>query len=311
MVLNIPPYAEEGQLVREELYGELKQTLGAARFDRFLQVAEAGLDEKFEYFGEADRTLQFETVQDDESGASQLFVRDERVVPSKDDPLRQDITASERIVTELPDEYYRLLELAAGLRDPLRPEQLMEPRPPTDDFMKAAAARARQREKAEKAPAGNRKTRFRWVLWVFAALLLVALMADLRNISRRLGELPAHGEAVAQGRCRRHRRRARRRALCGSLGPVQPGAAAQLGAGGETGQFLLQRGVPRPLWHGHEHPGGGDQRTDLRQAGREPAPGGAQPGRGHAHGFRLCGAVPRREAIGAALQDPRCCCWTS
>lgn len=106
VVLNIPPYAEEGQLVREELYGELKKTLGTARFDRFLQVAEAGLEEKFEYFGEVDRTLEFEAVQDAASGDSQLFVRDERVVPSKDDPLRQDITASERIVTELPNEYY-------------------------------------------------------------------------------------------------------------------------------------------------------------------------------------------------------------
>ncbi len=106
VVLNIPPYAEEGQMVREELYGELKKTLGAARFDRFLQVAEEGLDERFEYFGEADRTLEFEEVTDAVSGDVQLFVRDERALPSKEDPLRQDITASERIVTELPDEYY-------------------------------------------------------------------------------------------------------------------------------------------------------------------------------------------------------------
>ena len=106
VVLTIPPYAEEGQIVREELYGELKRALGAARFDRFLEIAEAGLDEKFEYFGEVDRTLEFEEVTDAVSGAAQLFVRDERVLPSKDDPLRQDITASERLVTELPDEYY-------------------------------------------------------------------------------------------------------------------------------------------------------------------------------------------------------------
>jgi hypothetical protein len=106
VVLNIPPYAEEGQLVREELYGDLKKTLGAARFDRFLQVAEAGLDEKFEYFGEADRTLEFEAMKDEKSGASQLFVRDERVIPSKDDPLRQNIVSSEQIVTNLPAEYY-------------------------------------------------------------------------------------------------------------------------------------------------------------------------------------------------------------
>lgn len=106
VVLSIPPYAEEGQLVREELYVELKRALGPARFDRFLQIAEAGLEEQFEHFGEVDRTLEFEEVTDAASGAAQLFVRDERVLPSKDDPLRQDITASERLVTELPDEYY-------------------------------------------------------------------------------------------------------------------------------------------------------------------------------------------------------------
>ena len=106
VVLNIPPYAEEGQLVREELYGELKKTLGPGRFDRFLQIAEAGLEDKFEHFGEVDRTLKFEEVTDAASGAAQLFVHDERVLPSKDDPLRQDITSSERLVTELPDEYY-------------------------------------------------------------------------------------------------------------------------------------------------------------------------------------------------------------
>ncbi len=106
VVLNIPPYAEDGQLVREELYGELKKTLGSARFDRFLQVAGTGLEEQFEYFGEADRTLQFEEVLDAATGGSQLFVRDERVVPNRDDPMRQDILASERLVTELPREYY-------------------------------------------------------------------------------------------------------------------------------------------------------------------------------------------------------------
>ena len=58
------------------------------------------------HFGEADRTLWFEAVADSGSGDSQLFVRDERVLPDKDDPLRHDIRASERVVTELPEEYY-------------------------------------------------------------------------------------------------------------------------------------------------------------------------------------------------------------
>ena len=106
VVLNIPPYAEEGRMVREDLYGELEKTLGAARFNRLLQVGETGLEEAFEYFGEADRTLLFEELVDSGSGNSQLFVRDERVLPDKDDPLRHDVTASERVVTELPEEYY-------------------------------------------------------------------------------------------------------------------------------------------------------------------------------------------------------------
>ena len=104
-VLNIPPYAEEGELVREELYGELKRALGAGRFDRFLQIAATGLDESFDHFGAADRTLEFEEVTDAATGEAQLYVRDERVLPNKDDPARQDVTASERIVTVLPAEY--------------------------------------------------------------------------------------------------------------------------------------------------------------------------------------------------------------
>ena len=104
-VLSIPPYADEGELVREELYVELKRTLGAGRFDRFLQIASAGLDESFDHFGAADRTLEFEEVTDVATGEAQLYVRDERVLPNKDDPRRQDVVASERLVAELPGEY--------------------------------------------------------------------------------------------------------------------------------------------------------------------------------------------------------------
>ena len=104
-VLSIPPFADEGELVREELYVELKRTLGAGRFDRFLQIAAAGLDESFDHFGAADRTLEFEEVTDVATGEAQLYVRDERVLPNKDDPRRQDVVASERLVAELPGEY--------------------------------------------------------------------------------------------------------------------------------------------------------------------------------------------------------------
>lgn len=104
--LNIAPFPEEGRAVREDLIGELRSTLGAARFTRFLQVAERGMDEQFDYFGDVDRTLLFEAMDDEATGAAQLYVRDERVIPNREDPMRYDVVATERVVTALPEEYY-------------------------------------------------------------------------------------------------------------------------------------------------------------------------------------------------------------
>lgn len=64
----------------------------------------------------------------------------------------------------------------------------MAPRLPDAEFLQAAVARVRQRAAQEKARQETLKNRFRWVVWVFAALLLLALMADLRHLSRRLGD---------------------------------------------------------------------------------------------------------------------------
>ncbi len=75
----------------------------------------------------------------------------------------------------------------------------MEPRPPTDEFLKAAAARARLRERAEDRRQEARKARLRWILWIFAALLLVALMTDMRNISRRLRDFRRTGTLSRKG----------------------------------------------------------------------------------------------------------------
>ena len=54
----------------------------------------------------------------------------------------------------------------------------MDLRPSDAEFRKAAAARARRQARV--------RNRFHWVVWVFAAVLLIALLADLRSISRRL-----------------------------------------------------------------------------------------------------------------------------
>lgn len=75
----------------------------------------------------------------------------------------------------------------------------MATRPPTDDFLKAAAARARLRERAEERRQEARKARIRWILWVLAALLVVALLADLRHVSRRLENFRRTGKLARRG----------------------------------------------------------------------------------------------------------------
>ncbi|NCA82492.1 MAG: hypothetical protein EOM72_07055 [Opitutae bacterium] len=70
---------------------------------------------------------------------------------------------------------------------------------PSDEFMQASAARVRLREKAEQRRLETRRNRFRWILYVFALLLLAALVADLRGISRRLGEFQRAGPAARKG----------------------------------------------------------------------------------------------------------------
>ena len=105
VVLSIPPYADTAEPVRDALYGDILRTLGPARYDRFLQVAGAGLEERFSHFGAEDRTLSFEAFADEDSGAARLFVRDERALPDEDDPDRVNVTASERVVATLPAEY--------------------------------------------------------------------------------------------------------------------------------------------------------------------------------------------------------------
>lgn len=66
----------------------------------------------------------------------------------------------------------------------------MPVQPPTDDFLKAAALRLRERKMAETARQAKIKSRFLRVLWALAALLLIALLADLRNLSQRIAAGP-------------------------------------------------------------------------------------------------------------------------
>ncbi len=75
----------------------------------------------------------------------------------------------------------------------------MEPRPPSGDFLKESLARQRRRERDEKARQEQSKNRIRWVIWIFASILLVALIADLRHISRRMAERTRPGAVARKG----------------------------------------------------------------------------------------------------------------
>lgn len=75
----------------------------------------------------------------------------------------------------------------------------MASRSPADGFLKAAAARARERERVERRAQEIRKNRLRWVVWSFALLLLVALLADIQNLSRRLGRSRRTGPEARKG----------------------------------------------------------------------------------------------------------------
>ena len=78
----------------------------------------------------------------------------------------------------------------------------MKPVLPSGDDMAAFAARRQRREQEEKARRSTVQNRFRVILLVFAALLLVALVADLRHVSRRIGarvrgqDVPRQGDAA-------------------------------------------------------------------------------------------------------------------
>ena len=56
---------------------------------------------------------------------------------------------------------------------------------PSGDDLKIAESHLRRRREAEKARQEAVKNRMRWVVWALAAVLLVALMLDMRHLARR------------------------------------------------------------------------------------------------------------------------------
>jgi hypothetical protein len=112
VIVHIPPFPDQGEELREELYAAIATTLGENRFGRFLDVSEEGLESTFNLFGAASRTIIFETLYSPDDEMPQLRIKDGWVVQEADN--KRVITATETTLTELPDFYAKYLN---GLPD--------------------------------------------------------------------------------------------------------------------------------------------------------------------------------------------------
>jgi hypothetical protein len=104
VTLYAPPFEEEGTRIREDLYQAVEAALGGARFDRFVEVSDAGLHEAYHYFGQAMRTMTFEIAYADPAGqVPYLLIRDGWVIP--DGASKRSTKVAETAVVELPKMY--------------------------------------------------------------------------------------------------------------------------------------------------------------------------------------------------------------
>lgn len=120
VILHIPTFPEEGKALQDDLYSAMDVTLGPARFDRFLTVAETGIKSNFAYFGEASRTMVFELAYAEDGSAPQLKIKDGWVIEVG--PHTRSVTATETYVTNLPAGYSAYLswlpDYIAGYANP-------------------------------------------------------------------------------------------------------------------------------------------------------------------------------------------------
>ena len=75
----------------------------------------------------------------------------------------------------------------------------MAARQPTPEELEAFRARARLRERAENQRQEARKSKFRWAFWILGAVLLLALIVDMRHMSRRLISFQRTGAESRKG----------------------------------------------------------------------------------------------------------------
>ncbi|MBN1270574.1 MAG: hypothetical protein JXB04_13370 [Kiritimatiellae bacterium] len=112
VIVRIPAFPEEGALIREDLCAALEITLGADRFDRFMDVSNEGLETHFDHFGNAARTLIFELVYAGRNEPPLLTIKDGWVIQEEDG--RKVIQATESTVEALPEEYADYADVLPG-----------------------------------------------------------------------------------------------------------------------------------------------------------------------------------------------------
>lgn len=105
ITFTVPTYADVGGTLKEDLYSGLETALGGARFDRMVDVAGEEMREKFNYFGEASRSLTFEVIYPEVEGAFKPYVliRDGWVIPEGDSVRLTKVT--ETAISSMPESY--------------------------------------------------------------------------------------------------------------------------------------------------------------------------------------------------------------
>ncbi len=105
ITMTIPPYADVGEELRQDLFLTLEDTLGGARFDRLVDVTGPELDQTFHYFGKAARTLTFEVIHPlpGENFDPYVLIRDGWIIPEGESVRLTKV--SETAVTTIPESY--------------------------------------------------------------------------------------------------------------------------------------------------------------------------------------------------------------
>lgn len=103
IILHIPTFRENGQLLKDDLYAALEATLGSDRFARFRKVAETGLLRRFYHFGEASRTMVFELTYEENDPHPRILIKDGYILEIE--PGVREITATEMVATNIPAKY--------------------------------------------------------------------------------------------------------------------------------------------------------------------------------------------------------------